>query len=72
MQANFFLVFRILTASLGEKEMNFAPGAVLSVIFEWIYFGVLFTSFILALGNKPDGSKTMYKNMMVIWAVIML
>ena len=52
--------------------MHFAPGAVLSVIFEWIYFGVLFTCLILALGNKPDGSKKMYFSMMVFWAVIMV
>lgn len=52
--------------------MNFAPGAVLSVVFEWIYFGVLFVCFVLALGNKPDGSKKMYFSMMIFWAVIMV
>ncbi|KAI5777136.1 chitin synthase-domain-containing protein [Geopyxis carbonaria] len=70
--ANFFLVFRILTASLGEPAMAFAPGSILSVVFEWIYFGCLFTCFILALGNKPEGSAKMYFSMVVIWAVIML
>lgn len=71
-QANFFLVFRILTASLGEPEMNFPPGRWLSVIFEWIYFAVLFTCFILALGNKPDGSRIFFKAMMYFWALIMV
>ncbi|KAI5818618.1 chitin synthase [Pyronema omphalodes] len=70
--ANFFLVFRILTASLGEDEMHFRPGRWLSVIFEWIYFAVLFTCFILALGNKPDGSRIFFKAMMYFWAIIMI
>ncbi|KAH0246471.1 glycosyltransferase family 2 protein, partial [Aureobasidium melanogenum] len=57
---NFFLVFRILTGSLSDPSLNFAPGKVLGVLFEWIYLAVLITCFVLALGNRPQGSNKFY------------
>ncbi|KAI5811631.1 chitin synthase-domain-containing protein [Peziza echinospora] len=69
---NFFLVFRILTVSLGEKEMNFAPGKILSIVFEWLYLAILITCFVLSLGNRPQGSNKFYMSMVIFWAIIML
>ncbi|KAI2474524.1 Glycosyltransferase family 2 protein (mitochondrion) [Pyrenophora tritici-repentis] len=48
---NFFLVFRILTASL-QNDLG-TVGKVLFIIFEWLYIAVLITCFILSLGNRP-------------------
>ncbi|KAF3933182.1 hypothetical protein ABW19_dt0209809 [Dactylella cylindrospora] len=69
---NFFLVFKILTASLGDPSVNFAPGRVLSVVFEWLYLGILLTCFILSLGNRPQGSNKLYMTMVIFWAIIMV
>lgn len=66
---NFFLVFRILTASL-QNELG-TPGKVLFIIFEWLYIAVLITCFILALGNRPQGSNKWYMSMVYFWCVIM-
>jgi chitin synthase len=69
---NFFLVFQILTTSLGGPELLGDTGEVLSVIIEWIYLGSLATCFVLSLGNTPDGSKGFYMAMAITWAGIML
>lgn len=68
---NFFLVFRILTASLGEPTMHFAPGKILSIVFEWLYIATLVTCFVLSLGNRPQGSTKFYMAMVIFWAIIM-
>jgi chitin synthase len=66
---NFFLVFRILTASL-QHELGTA-GKVLFIVFEWLYIAVLITCFILSLGNRPQGSNRWYMSMVIFWAIIM-
>ena len=71
-QANFFLVFHILTNSLGDKELLSTTGKVLSVVFEWLYLATLLTCFVLALGNRPQGSNKFYMTMVYFWAGIML
>jgi chitin synthase len=69
---NFFLVFQILTTSLGGKELLGRTGEILSVIIEWIYLGTLVTCFVLALGNKPEGSPRFYRATVWIFGLIML
>lgn len=66
---NFFLVFRILTASL-QHELGTA-GKVLFIVFEWLYIAVLVTCFILSLGNRPQGSNKWYMSMVYFWCIIM-
>lgn len=51
--------------------MHFAPGKVLSIIFEWLYLAILMTCFVLSLGNRPQGSSKFYMSMVVFWAIIM-
>ncbi|WPH01738.1 Chitin synthase A [Acrodontium crateriforme] len=68
---NFFLVFRILTTSLSDKALLGTAGLVLSVIFEWLYLATLVTCFVLALGNRPQGSNKFYMTQVVFWAVLM-
>ncbi|KAF2753374.1 hypothetical protein EJ05DRAFT_445134 [Pseudovirgaria hyperparasitica] len=68
---NFFLVFHILTNSLGDDAFLGTAGRILAVIFEWTYIAVLITCFILALGNRPQGSNKLYMSMVYFWVIIM-
>ncbi|KAL8859054.1 MAG: hypothetical protein Q9178_004535 [Gyalolechia marmorata] len=69
---NFFLVFHILTNSLGDKELLSTTGKILGVVFEWLYIATLLTCFVLALGNRPQGSNKFYMTMVYFWVGIML
>ena len=71
-QGNFFLVFRILTVSLGDPTLLGATGRILAVIFEWLYMITLVSCFILALGNRPQGSRRFYFTMVCFWVVLMV
>jgi chitin synthase len=71
-QGSFFLVFRILTTSLGADELLGTVGKILSVVFEWLYLATLLTSFVLALGNRPQGSNKFYMTMVYFWIGIMI
>ncbi|SMR41688.1 unnamed protein product [Zymoseptoria tritici ST99CH_1A5] len=68
---NFFLVFRILTTSLSGEDLLGTAGLILSVTFEWLYLATLVTCFVLALGNRPQGSNKFYMAQVYFWAVIM-
>jgi chitin synthase len=68
---NFFLVFHILTTSLGGANLLGTVGKILGVVFEWLYLFTLLTCFVLALGNRPQGSNRAYMAMVYFWAVIM-
>ncbi|KAI9672933.1 MAG: Chitin synthase, class 1 [Trizodia sp. TS-e1964] len=69
---NFFLVFRILTTALGAPELLGRTGEYLGVVFEWLYLATLLTCFVLALGNRPQGSNKFYMSMVYFWVIIML
>lgn len=69
---NFFLVFRILTTSLGDPHLLGTAGTILSVVFEWLYLVTLVTCFVLALGNRPQGSAKFYLTMVYFWVILML
>ncbi|KIW89623.1 chitin synthase 2 [Cladophialophora bantiana CBS 173.52] len=69
---NFFLVFRLLTASLGSPGPLGKAGTVLGVIFEFIYLGTLLYCFILSMGNRPQGSKKSYLAMVIFWSILMI
>ena len=68
---NFFLVFRILTGSLGDPSLLGQAGVILGVVLEWTYLAVLMTCFVLALGNRPQGSNKFYMTQVYFWAVLM-
>lgn len=70
-QGNFFLVFRILTVSLGDPSLLDTAGRFLAVIFEWLYLITLVSCFILALGNRPQGSRKFYFTMVIFWVILM-
>lgn len=69
---NFFLVFRILTTSLDSKDLLGATGRYLGIIFEWLYLATLLTCFVLAMGNRPQGSNKFYMTMVYFWCILML
>ena len=61
-----------MTNSLGGKELLGTVGNVLGVVFEWLYLAILVTCFVLALGNRPQGSNKFYMTMVYFWAIIMV
>ncbi|KAF7889907.1 chitin synthase I [Botrytis sinoallii] len=69
---NFFLVFHILTTSLGSADLLGNVGVILGVVFEWLYLFTLLTCFILALGNRPQGTNKVYMSMVYFWIIIMI
>lgn len=69
---NFFLVFRILTTSLGDSDLLGTVGVVLATVFEWLYAATLLSCFVLALGNRPQGSNKFYMSMVYFWVIIMM
>ncbi|KAF2768575.1 CHS1 chitin synthase, class I [Teratosphaeria nubilosa] len=68
---NFFLVFKILTTSLSSDALLGTVGLVLGVVFEWVYLATLVTCFVLALGNRPQGSNKFYMTQVYFWAFLM-
>jgi len=68
---NFFLVFRLLTASLGSPGPLGTAGTILGVVFEFVYLGTLLYCFILSMGNRPTGSKKSYLMMVIFWSLLM-
>ncbi|TQS32570.1 hypothetical protein Golomagni_07111, partial [Golovinomyces magnicellulatus] len=69
---NFFLVFKILTTSLGEDNLLGRTGTILGIVFTWLYGVFLATCFVLSLGNRPAGSGKLYSAMVWFWAIIMI
>jgi len=68
---NFFLVFDILTSSLKASNLLGTVGEILFIVFEWAYLATLITCFVLALGNRPQGSNKLYLTMVYFWVLIM-
>ena len=69
---NFFLVFHILTTSLGNADLLGSVGNILGVVFEWLYGFTLLTCFVLAMGNRPQGTNKTYMAMVYFWVCIMM
>lgn len=65
-------MFRILTTSLGADNLLGDAGKWLGLIFEWLYLATLLTCFVLALGNRPQGSNKFYMTMVYFWVCIMI
>lgn len=68
---SYFLVFRILTTSLGNPDLGFAPGRVLSAVFLWLYLASIVTTFVLSFGNKPKGTEKFYLVIVIFFAILM-
>lgn len=68
---NFFLVFRILTRSLGDDTLGFAPGNVLSWVFLYTYCACIISIFVLSFGNRPKGTPFFYTIVVCFFAILM-
>jgi chitin synthase len=66
--ASFFLVFRILTTSLGDI---YTPCKYLSVVFLWLYLLSIVTTFVLSFGNTPRGTPKFYVVIIIFFAILM-
>ncbi|KAK1828392.1 chitin synthase 3 [Podospora conica] len=69
---NFFLVFKILTTSLGQDNLLGNVGSILGVVFAWLYGASLITCFVLSMGNRPAGSGKFFMAMVIFWAIIFI
>jgi hypothetical protein len=72
-QGNFFISFFVLTNAL-EDPTIFGGKAieVLNTILKYSYVGLLLTCFILALGNRPQGSSRTYTLAFIGYAIFTL
>lgn len=68
---NFFLVFRILTNSLGDDALGFRPGKILGIVFLWMYCACIVSIFVLSFGNRPKGTQTFYIVVVIFFAILM-
>jgi hypothetical protein len=70
-QANFLISFYILTNALEDKAvLGGKVIEVINVILTYAYVGLLLTCFVLALGNRPQGSKWGYTLAFVGFAIL--
>jgi chitin synthase len=46
-------------------------GGILAEAFRWLYAATLLSCFVLAFGNRPQGSSAFYMIMVIFWVFIM-
>ncbi|KAI8376085.1 chitin synthase 1 [Radiomyces spectabilis] len=73
---NFYLTFFILTSALGSDTLDPKPfsaevAKILHTVLNYVYVLLLIVQFIIALGNRPQGSKWAYIGSMVFFAFLM-
>jgi len=72
-QGNFFISFFVLTNALEDPAIIGGKGIeVLNTILKYSYVGLLLTCFILALGNRPQGSNRTYTLAFIGYAIFTL
>nr|ABB70407.1 hypothetical class II chitin synthase [Puccinia graminis f. sp. tritici] len=70
--ANYYIAFVILTKSMEDPSFNFNGIQYFNDVLRYIYLGVLIMCFLLAMGNRPQGSKVMFTLALVVFAFITL
>ena len=69
-QGNFFISFFVLTNALDDPAIIGGKTVkVVNTVFKYSYVGPLLTCFMLALGNRPQGSKGGYMLAFVGYAI---
>ncbi|KAI7874287.1 chitin synthase 1 [Lichtheimia hyalospora FSU 10163] len=73
---NFYLTFYILTKALGADTLDPKPFSsdianILHTVLNYIYGLLMIVQFVIALGNRPQGSKWLYTGSMVFFALLM-
>lgn len=78
---NFYLTFYILTraivpnadgSGISRAPFSSTVGNLLHNILNYIYIILIVVQFIIALGNRPQGSKILYTSSMVFFAILMV
>ncbi|EMD39480.1 glycosyltransferase family 2 protein [Gelatoporia subvermispora B] len=68
---NYFISFKILSEALEDPSFHLGNAIhIVNIILEYIYMGLLIMCFLLALGNRPQGSKWFYTVAFLGFAVI--
>lgn len=67
---NFYIFFRLLTSSLEAKEFKLKGIKYVNTGAQYLYLGTTIACFILALGNRPAGSKHKFLAAAGIYAVL--
>jgi len=67
---NYYIFFRILTASLEAPTFKLKNIGLFNVVVQYIYVGTVVACFIFAMGNRPQGSKWKYLAAVVIFALL--
>nr|UOP56887.1 putative chitin synthase 3 [Thecaphora frezii] len=68
--ANYYIFFRILTQSLEDPAFKLKGIGVWNVFAQYLYLGTVVSSFIFAMGNRPQGSRRKYMAAVVIFAAL--
>ncbi|KAG9030667.1 Chitin synthase, class 1, partial [Serendipita sp. 407] len=57
---NYYIAFYILSNAMEDKSFGIAGIKVINLVLNYMYLGLLVTCYLLALGNRPQGSKKWY------------
>lgn len=71
-QGNYFIAFTVLSNALEDPSYNLKGIHVVNIILEYFYVGLLLMCFILALGNRPQGSKWAFTAAFIGFALVTL
>jgi len=69
-QAHYYIAFSILSSALEDPTFNLNGIHIANILLNYFYLGLLIMCFILALGNRPQGSKWPYTLAMVGFGII--
>ena len=70
-QGNYYISFVILSEAMEDPSFKLGNAVhIVNLILNYFYLGLLVMCFLLALGNRPQGSKRFYTLAMIGFAVI--
>ncbi|KAM0750978.1 hypothetical protein T439DRAFT_300931 [Meredithblackwellia eburnea MCA 4105] len=67
---NWYIIFVIITQSLADPSFHLSGIKYVNIVLNYFYLALLICCFLLALGNRPAGSKNFYTFIMVAFAFI--
>lgn len=57
---NYAIFFMVLTTSLQDPSFNLPSIEPINAVMQYLYMGTIVASFLMSLGNRPQGSKWKY------------
>ena len=67
---NYFIAFEILTKSVADPSFGLEWLKYVNVVLHYFYLGLLVLCFLLAMGNRPQGSNKTFTTAVVFFALI--